>query len=159
MGNNLFIKETNQDDFKELNKEGILKMKTKVFNQKKISFIFIFILVLSIAILNTIGNELFLYWKLWWFDIIMHFLGGLWVGMSALWIYYFSGFFGNLRKDPPFIFLLSFLSVLAIGLGWEVFEFLIEIDFSNHYVSDTALDLIMDIVGGIIASIMFLRVK
>ncbi len=121
-------------------------------------FIFIFTLVASIAILNNLGNEFFLYWKFWWFDIVMHFLGGLWVGLSALWFYSFSGFFEDVRKDKPFIFLLSFLSVLVVGLGWEVFEFLIEIDFSNNYISDTSLDLIMDILGGITASLIVLRI-
>jgi hypothetical protein len=127
--------------------------------KKKSLSIFIFVLIFGIAILNNIGNELFLYWRFWWFDIVMHFLGGLWVGLSALWIYYFSGFIKETKKDSSFIFLLSFLSVLVVGLGWEVFEFIIEVEFSSLYISDTSLDLIMDILGGIIASLMVLKIN
>ena len=124
---------------------------------KKNIFALIFFLILLIAVLNGIGNKFFLYWKFWWFDIVVHFLGGLWVGLSVLWFCYFSGYLKNLRKDAPFVILLSFLSVLAVGLGWEIFEFVIEVDFSDKYISDTSLDLIMDILGSLIASAGFLR--
>lgn len=123
---------------------------------KKNTFIFLFILISLISFLNKLGSNFDLYWRFWWYDIIMHFLGGLWIGLMVLWIYYLSGYFKKIKKDKSFIFLLSFLSVLIVGISWEIFEYLFEIVFSNNYISDTSLDLIMDILGGLVASIVLL---
>ena len=124
---------------------------------KKNSFILIFFLVLIIAVLNSIGNSFFLYWKFWWFDIVMHFLGGLWVGLSALWVYFFSGYFKDIKRNKKNIFFISLFSVLIIGLGWEVFEYIIKVNFSDNYISDTVSDLIMDICGSVVAYFLFLK--
>lgn len=123
---------------------------------KRNTFIFLFILISLISFLNKLGGDFDLYWRFWWYDIVMHFLGGLWIGLITLWIYYLSGYFKKNKKDKPFVFLLSFLSVLIVGISWEIFEYLFEIVFSSNYISDTALDLIMDILGGLVASIVLL---
>jgi len=117
----------------------------------------IFFLASSIAFLHMIGSEFFLYWRFWWYDIVMHFLGGLMVGMIALWVYNYFEYFKNKEINKSLIFLYTFLVVLSVGIGWEVFEFLIEVDFSNNYISDTSLDLIMDIVGSLFSSVVFLK--
>ncbi len=126
---------------------------------KKNLLIFNIILVLVIAIANNLANAFFLYWRFYWFDNVMHFLGGLWVGLMALWIYYFSGYIKSNRYDKPFLFLMSFIAVLSVGIGWEIFEVLIDVNFSSGYVSDTALDLIMDIVGGLASATTFVMLK
>ena len=119
--------------------------------------ILIFILILIIAIFNKLALVNFLYWRFWWFDIMMHFLGGLWIGLVSLWTYYFSGFFKNLNQKYSFIFLLSIISVCVIGIGWEIFEILIDPEyFQEGYISDTILDLIMDVIGGIISSVIII---
>ncbi len=129
---------------------------------KKGLFIFIFFLILLIAGLNQLAIDLLLYWKIWWFDIMMHFLGGLWIGLASLWIYLFSGYFDSFKsfknKDWETILIISILSVFVVGVGWEIFEFIFEIDFSNNYIWDTTSDLIMDFVGSFVAAsvIMFI---
>lgn len=123
---------------------------------RKNLFIFSFVLVLTIAVLNKLGVVNHLYWKLWWYDILMHFLGGLWIGLASLWIYWFSGYFKTPKKDWETVFVVSILSVFVIGVGWEIFEFFIEIDFSNNYVGDTTLDMIMDLIGSFVAGFIFI---
>ncbi len=120
---------------------------------------FIFILIVIIAFLNYIALENFLYWRFWWFDILMHFLGGFWVSLTALWLFYFSSFVKNYRKNLIDIFIISLTSVLVVGIGWEVFEFVIETSFSNNYVADTILDLIMDVVGSLVITFLLLKTK
>jgi len=124
---------------------------------KRKFLILIFFLVLVISILNKIGGDFFLYWKFWWYDIVMHFLGGVAIGFIALWYYYFSGYIKKINKKIPFIYLYTFIVVFSVGIGWEVFEFLLEVDFSNNYIPDTSLDLIMDILGSVSSVWFFLK--
>ncbi|MBU4479995.1 hypothetical protein KKG48_00940 [Patescibacteria group bacterium] len=116
----------------------------------------ILILIVVIAFLNHIAIDNFLYWKFWWFDILMHFLGGFWVSLTALWFFYFSGFVKDFRKNLFNVFLISLVSIFAVGIGWEVFEFMIEISFSNNYVADTVGDLIMDVIGSLTVTLWLL---
>lgn len=124
---------------------------------KKELFIFDIVLLIFIASLNQIAISFHLYWLVWWFDILMHFLGGLWVGLSALWFVYFSDFLKFFEYNKRNIFLISLITTIVVGLGWEVFEFIIEVDFSNGYWKDTIQDLIMDTIGAITASIILIN--
>ncbi len=124
---------------------------------KKQLFIFNILLIIIIAILNKVALNFFLYWKWWWFDIMMHFLGGLWVGGATLWVYYFSGYF-RANQNKKILLWLSIISVVVIGVGWEVFEFVTAIEiFSDGYVGDTILDLIMDTTGAVVAYFMLIK--
>ncbi|MBL7045352.1 MAG: hypothetical protein ISR98_02020 [Parcubacteria group bacterium] len=123
-------------------------LKQKLFKEQ-------FILVAIIALLDFIAINFYLYWTFWWFDIVMHFLGGLWVGLIVLWFFFFSGY---VYKDIDLvkrskIFLITIASVLFVGLVWEVWEVWAKLVFINEasYFVDTPLDLIMDTLGGITA--------
>ncbi|MEK7589672.1 MAG: hypothetical protein AAB475_00240 [Patescibacteria group bacterium] len=116
-----------------------------------------FILLAVVALLDFIALKFYLYWIFWWFDIPVHFLGGLWVGLIVMWFFFFSGFIYkdvNLMKKTK-IFFIIILSVIIIGVLWEVFEVgagLISTDEYGYFL-DTPLDIIMDIFGGIVAFI------
>lgn len=124
-------------------------------------FIFLFALIILIAGLNEIALNFFLYWRVWWFDIMMHFLGGLWIGLTTLWIYLSSGYIKNINKEKFFILFLSISAVLIIGIGWEVFEYLIDahIGMKQGYWSDTIQDLVMDTLGAIIAATIIFNLE
>ena len=126
---------------------------------KKQLLIFNIGLVFLIAVLNKIALNFFLYWRFWWFDILMHFLGGLWVGIIILWLYYYSGYIKRPIESKKYVFWLSVISVIIVGLGWEIFEFIIEVDFSNNYVGDTLLDLIMDTIGAVVAFWVIIKAR
>lgn len=101
------------------------------------------ILILSgiIFVLQDIALAEFLYWRWWWFDILMHFLGGVLVGALALFV-------SDLFKTP---FTLTFVIFLVgIGVGWEVFERMFGLYNAIGYWEDTILDLIMDTIGALI---------
>ncbi|MDO8594752.1 MAG: hypothetical protein Q7R93_04560 [bacterium] len=111
------------------------------------------ILVCVIAILHILATIFFLYWTFWWYDIILHFLGGIFVGLLVLWLRFFSGYFGT-PALPSTTSVLSFVLVatLGIGIGWEAFERLLGHTFSvEGYWFDTNLDVILDFVGSLVA--------
>src|SRR3989344_6115892 len=42
-------------------------------------------LIFFIFIVHFFANKFYWYSSIWYFDIIMHFLGGLWVGLFFIW--------------------------------------------------------------------------
>jgi len=123
---------------------------------RKILLFLILFLAIAIAFLNQIAFEKFLYWRFWWFDIMMHFLGGLCISLAVLWFYFYSGFFKSEffdKKNKTNILFISVEVVLIIGCGWEIFEFFVG---SIGDLPDTIKDLIMDSVGAILAAEFFL---
>lgn len=89
-----------------------------------------------LAGVHLIALQDFLYWRYVWFDIPMHILGGLAIATFII---------GFLHTRKTGLFLVLFL--LAI-VGWEVFEYVFGIPRDANYPLDTAIDLVMDIVGG-----------
>lgn len=116
-------------------------------------FIWIFITIVIIAILHFSALQFFLYWKFWWFDILTHFLGGLWVSISLLWFFFQFGSVNVFKNKKNHIFLVAFVGTILIGVMWEIFEYYFGISGVNasNYVRDTATDIFFDLMGGIVA--------
>lgn len=116
------------------------------------------ILILSAitAVFHKMALVLYLYWTTSWFDLIMHTLGGILVGLIAGFIFYVTGFV----KIPNRHYLNSFLiitgSVLIVGLIWELWEIFTGMTNVLSDEIDTIFDVVMDLVG---ASIAFLYIK
>lgn len=134
--------------------------------QKAFLAIFIVLFVHGIAIVFS------LYGILKWFDIPMHFAGGLAIGLLALAIWQqgvadvkFKGWFARqLEWWIVPLFLVGFVSFVSIG--WEIYEFIMDQWFTDVIngmyrisrqpsVADTMLDFTMDILGGLIALIFY----
>lgn len=92
----------------------------------------------SIAVLHQLALEHFLYWKLWWFDVLLHFLGGVLIGGIAF-------VFSDVYKTPRLLTLI--LILLIVGIGWEVFEWIFKLYDGAWDPVDTAIDLAMDTLG------------
>ena len=86
-----------------------------------------------ILITHSLGLEFFLYWNYIWFDVVLHFLGGLTLGL------FFSLFF---KKEQRRILILL---VVAVIVGWEIFEIAIGTTniSSGGFVFDTVFDLLI----------------
>jgi len=104
---------------------------------------------------QTVAVEHSLYWNIWWFDIPMHFLGGLWVALIALWFYKtFAGDNASSNKG----YLVALTATIIVGLLWELFEIVMGLTVSQpNYEADTILDLIMDVTGAIVATRIVFR--
>lgn len=103
-----------------------------------------------IFILNFIAGKLYWYSSIWWFDILMHFLGGFWLGMVFLWFLYHDLHKPHLSKDN---FIKLILGVLFVGFGWEIYEIIVnDLLAKNTFdLFDTSLDMVCDLTGGVTA--------
>jgi len=116
---------------------------------KKQKFIPIILFILSIILvmLNHYAGVYFLYWRFWWFDIVMHFLGGSIISLLSIYIY--KSFFGDFN-DRRSIIVISFslVFVFIVAIFWEVFEFFMDSNIKEaNYFLDTITDILMAILG------------
>lgn len=119
------------------------------------------ILLYTITALHILALYFFWYWSIWWYDIPMHFLGGLWVGGMAFLTYGYIPAFSRFRdRRGIYAYIVPFIAVLAIGALWEVFEFSLDtfITLQQNDVLDTISDLGMDIAGAL-AAILYVKIK
>lgn len=94
-------------------------------------------LVLSalLSYLHHIALVDFLYWRYEWFDIPMHYLGGVTLGVFLVAL--------SPKYRPR-----SYMTAIAVLLiGWEAFEYLFGMPREQNYAFDTALDLLMGTLG------------
>lgn len=116
-------------------------------------------LIVIIFALNYGAMLFFWYSTIWWFDMPMHFLGGFWLGLTALWIYFYA------RKTPRVgvtamkTLLLGLSFVLIVGVGWEIFEIGVDrfITLMPFNRLDTASDIFFDLAGGSVAVLYMMR--
>lgn len=105
------------------------------------------------AVLHFLALAFFWYWLYWWFDIVIHVLGGVVVGSAAL------SFLGAL--SIPFNAHRALFAVLAsaiiIGVLWEVFEAQTGIILWPDERLDSALDVLADIAGALVAFLLIFR--
>jgi len=128
---------------------------------RKIYSIFLVFLIIAIAVLNFYAYQFHWYFYFWWFDIVMHTLGGIWVGSVALWLRYFRNEGAEkVVLSKVAVSLFSVASVYVVGIGWELFEFSLDkfITFKIHDMTNTASDLFFDGVGSILAVFIFMVV-
>jgi len=105
-----------------------------------------------IFIVNTLALKFYWYSSIWYLDIIMHFLGGLWLGIFFIYAYVRSA-----RTNISIPYLLVF--VFFIGLLWEFFELGVYnyIGGNAFDALDTFTDLCFDLVGGWVAYLLYVR--
>lgn len=122
-------------------------MQTKLF---KTAFAILF----ALGFLVIVGDKLYLVDSLWWYDIILHNLGGALISLTVLlfWNYFWPA---SLPSRGKTIFLVTLIA-LVIGIIWEKYELLAGITFLSDgmaYVLDTAKDLTDDVLGSFLGAI------
>ena len=102
---------------------------------------------------NTLGEKFHWDYTLWYFDIVMHSLGGAWVGL--FFIYFFSRI-GQAHPARKF-FLKVFLASLLAGILWEFYEFYIYqiVSLIRFDVVDVATDVVCDALGAGLAFLYY----
>jgi len=109
-------------------------------------------LVLIVGGLHLLAIDLHLYWTVKYFDSLLHFLSGGAVGFAGIW-------FALTNKNtltPKEILAYALWSIVIVGILWEIFELMGNItSFSDgmYYITDTTSDLVMDILGSLMAVI------
>ncbi len=120
-------------------------------DRKKLTERLVYIIVL-IFILNFVANKFFWYSSIWYFDMIMHTLGGFWVGLMSFYIF-------SIQRVSLKLTYKILLYVLFIGVGWEVFEALVNnvIAQNSFNYLDTISDIFFDLSGGAMAILYSLK--
>lgn len=116
-------------------------------------------LVLFIFFFNLVATYLHLFFLIWWLDIPVHILGGLWVALTTLVVYYRSEYVARKDHSPLFAISVALCSALIIGLFWEVYEFVVDRAMATNdlQLGDTLKDLCDDLFGGALAAWIFVR--
>ena len=115
-------------------------------------------LVFFVFILNFIAGKLNWYISIWYFDMPMHFLGGVFLGFLAFYCakyFNFDIFNSTFKKQLLYIFFFT----LVVGIGWEIYEIMINnlIAQNPFNTLDTISDLCFDVSGGMMATFFFLK--
>lgn len=129
-----------------LESDKIVKMnRTLIFHRMAYLIAFIFFV-------NLVAVKLYWYSLVWYFDMPMHFLGGVWLGLAMFWLLKSKEFSG---KN---IFLI-FLGVLVVGVGWEIFEIVVDraLRGGEFNVLDTMSDIFFDLAGGFSVVLYYFR--
>lgn len=113
-------------------------------------------LILTVAVLHFLGFYLQLYWRIPWYDRVVHTLGGLWIVLATFFILELA----HVAFATPFAFMvMGILASVCVGTLWEVFELKAGITMlaSHGYALDTAGDIISDVVGGLLGVLYVIK--
>ncbi len=115
--------------------------------RKNILLYALLLVALAVMVLDRVAQINYLYWTYWWYDIMMHFLGGFLVAGVALWV--FVRFSKGDARDARRALYVAIATGIIVGVGWECFEFIFKVPQVGvtNLAADTALDLVMDVVG------------
>lgn len=123
--------------------------------KNKLFLMILFFLALSLAFLNFYAGLYFWYWRFWWFDLFMHFTGGVSVALLVLYLYKNFKLKEKISVASAILFVTITISVL-----WEIMEFLIDANlFSGNYFVDTLTDIFIALTGAFIISLLSNKIK
>jgi hypothetical protein len=128
-------------------------MKRIVFSSQFL--VTLLILVLAVQAVGITENW---FLSFTWLDNILHFAGGLWVGIFFFYFFPKETLAKTIRSGSSryLIALLALSFVALIGVGWEFFEFSLDRIFTilgaaalnQPSLQDTMSDLLLDLLGG-----------
>ena len=133
-----------------------LNMKNLSILRKNILF-----LVVAIFLINFLAMRFHWYSAVWWFDMPMHFAGGVFIFLLTFYLlskYEKQEIFkDNLIKKLA----LSLISVLIIGILWEFFEQIVSLSILERPIIllDSLSDMCFDMAGGSFIGLYLFRVK
>ncbi len=128
----------------------ILLYNTLMATRKLLKHIVALMFLMFVA--DYLAKAFFWYYSVWYFDVIMHFLGGFWVGLFFIYVFY--------RKELKLDSILNvILCILFIGILWEIFEFFVfnQMGSTTFDPRDTISDVFLDMSGGFCALLYFFK--
>ena len=117
---------------------------------------------LGVLILHIFATEFGLYESFWWFDIPMHFIGGLGVAVAIIEILNIFVAEKKLVIESLILKTLFIIGLTALfAVAWEFLEFFLDFYYSagmQSSLTDTMKDLSMGIIGAnVIAGLVLLK--
>ena len=120
----------------------------------QIATVLTLIIGVQLLVTHAIAMELYLYWSVWWMDIVMHLLGGVWLVCAWRTLIDFEYISEN-RWTLKFMLPVLF----GVMVLWEIFGIYVEQGFKAGYVSDTVGDLVCGIVGVLVGFWLLRRLR
>ncbi len=113
------------------------------------------VLILAIAVVNALAHYHYWFWTMRWFDMPMHFAGGMWLAGVAIWWRFFSRKFPDAQKSFSNFLAWGIGAAFVVGFVWEAYEAVIALATKGYMnaMSDTLSDLLFDILGGLVVVI------
>ena len=107
-----------------------------------------------LSVLDKVAFRYFLYWRYFWFDMVMHLIGGVAIGCLSSWAYFEQNKAlpnKKLKLSNLLIFNLSF--AVLIGFVWELFELWAErVAVLGQF--DSFKDIFFGTIGSLLAGII-----
>lgn len=132
--------------------------KIKVYHMDEVLIFFYYLFLLLSLVMGSILN---FYYKVWWFDLLVHFISGIVTGIVAFILLQKNRLVNKKYKWLGFLFIL--LASIGIAAFWEYFEFTCDKIFHEDSqwvrstgVDDTMTDMLIATLGGLLSSIYYL---
>jgi hypothetical protein len=116
-------------------------------------FKYTFWVLAFVGAINYAAIHLYLYWTVWWFDMVVHFSAGVCVGMASVLVY---AFYRKMTPSTAQAITTALIGALAIGVLWEFYELVFHITSLSDgmaYATDTSSDILMDLSGGLLGGL------
>jgi hypothetical protein len=107
-----------------------------------------------LCVINFIALKGLWYYLFWYFDMPMHFIGGMTVLFLLVYIFYNKI---STKQNIPVGQLL--LAVFFIGFSWEIYEQLVSVLISHNpqiYI-DSISDIFFDLAGGVFGLLYIMK--
>ncbi|MFA6257261.1 MAG: hypothetical protein WCT29_02195 [Candidatus Paceibacterota bacterium] len=109
------------------------------------------VLIFVIFFINFSANTFYWYSSIGYFDTIVHYFGGAWVGFFTLYL-------SSEELPSARLVIKVLISVLLVGVCWEAYELIIDKVVSGNFLNplDTVSDLFFDFAGGASALLYYI---
>ncbi|KKT01171.1 MAG: hypothetical protein UW07_C0023G0004 [Candidatus Nomurabacteria bacterium GW2011_GWF2_43_8] len=106
------------------------------------------LVIILIFFADFAAHKLHWYSSIWYFDMLMHFLGGFWAGLVLIWL---------LPARSRFFVYKILFGILLVGILWEIFQILVNSAIAQNPFDalDSTSDIFFDLAGGALAVLYF----
>lgn len=98
------------------------------------------------------------YEKIWWWDLALHGLSGLTIGIIGFLCIYVFYMTNRISVAAGWIAAITFALAVSVGTIWEIFEFLMDhylgLNMQKSGLDDTMTDLMINAAGAAIAALL-----
>lgn len=120
--------------------------------------------IFGVFILNSLATFFFWYEGFLWFDMLMHFFGGIVVTFFLVWLLYHLYRTWREKGAAWRIIILNSGLFILVAILWEIMEFSVQHAFDIYGVLATPADSVSDIICGLVGSLVallyyFMKVK
>ncbi len=106
----------------------------------------------------ALGEAQDFYERIWWWDLALHGLSALTIGMIGFLCIYVFYMTHRIRIAPGWIATITFALAVAVGTIWEIFEYLADLtlglNMQKSGLNDTMTDLMINTTGAALAALM-----